>query len=366
MSGDGRWPIVVLGATGMVGQRAVSLLRNHPTLRLAGLAASERSAGRSYREACRWHLGGEPYAGLGDMPVLPCDAEVVAQACGGPAFALSALDTAAAESIEPKFADAGFAVVSNASAYRMAADVPLLVPEVNADHLALVSRQGRRGSLVTNPNCTAIPVVMPLAPVLRTVGVEAVFVASYQAVSGAGYPGESAWDMVANVRPHPGNEEEKLTLEPPKMLGTVGPNGVVPADFAISGRCVRVPVADGHLVAIGVRTKHPLSPGDFVELLRTWSPDSTAGLPSAPSPLFVFRDERDRPSPRFDADNGAGMAITIGRVERCPVMGLKFFALSHNTVRGAAGAAILNAELMAARGLFGPRPQAGSLTRPPR
>ncbi len=348
MSGnDGRRPVVVLGATGMVGQRAVTLLRGHPTLRLAGLAASERSAGKSYREACRWHLGGEPYAGLGDEPILPCDPA----ALGPPGLALSALDTAAAQTVEPAFAQAGWTVVSNASSYRMAPDVPLLIPEVNADHLALVARQRTRGCIVTNPNCTSIPVTLPLAPVLRAVGVEAVFVASYQAVSGAGYPGESAWDMIGNVRPHPGNEEEKLTIEPPKMLGRLTERGVEPADFALSARCVRVPVADGHLVAVGLKAKQRLSPADFVELLRTYASPATAGLHSAPTPLFHFRDERDRPSPRFDADNGAGMAITIGRVERCPVMGLKFFALSHNTVRGAAGAAILNAELIAARGL---------------
>jgi aspartate-semialdehyde dehydrogenase len=345
---EARIPVVVLGATGMVGQRALTLLREHPMLRVAGLAASERSAGKSYREACRWHLGGEPYAGFGDLPVLPCEPGAFTEA---PGFALSGLDADAARTIEPRFAEAGYAVVSNASAFRMAPDVPLLIPEINADHLALVERQKWRGSIVTNPNCTSIPVTMPLAPVLRAVGVEAVFVSSYQAVSGAGYPGESAWDMVANVRPHPGNEEEKLTIEPPKMLGRVGPEGIVPADFAISGRCVRVPVADGHLVAVGVRTRQPLSPADFAELLRTYRCEDTEGLPSAPRPLFVLRDERDRPSPRFDADAGAGMAVSVGRIERCPVMGLKFFALAHNTVRGAAGAAVLNAEMMVRRGL---------------
>lgn len=348
---DDRLPVVVLGATGMVGQRAVQLLAEHPRLRVAGLAASERSAGKRYREACQWHLGGEPYAGLGDQPVLPCDPAPVRAATGSGGIALSALETGAAKEIEPHFAADGWAVVSNASAWRMAAEVPLVIPEVNADHLALIERQSTPGCIVTNPNCTSMPIAIALAPLMQAVGVEAVFAASYQAVSGAGYPGESAWDMVGNVRPHPGNEEDKVGLEPKKILGRLGAAGVEPADFEISARCVRVPVADGHLVALGVRTRQPLDPKDALELYRTFDPEATRDLATAPRPVFHLRDDRDRPSPRFDADNGGGMAVTIGRVERCPVMGLKLFALAHNTVRGAAGAAILNAELLVARGL---------------
>lgn len=341
-------PIVVLGATGMVGQRALTLLRDHPYLRVAAIAASDRSAGKRYRDACRWHLPGDPYAGFGEWPVLRCDPHEIAAAVGRPCLALSALDTAAATDLERPFAAAGFAVVSNASSHRADEDVPLLVPELNAPHLALIDRQVGPGLLLTNPNCTVLPVVFALAPLLRTVGVEAVCVSSWQAVSGAGYPGESAWDMLGNVRPHPGNEEEKLQQEARRILGALDGDRVVPADFAISARCVRVPVVDGHLVSLQVRTRDPIEPDDAIALLAGFDPG--LDLPSAPHPLMVYRDGRDRPSPRMDAEVGSGMAISFGRVERCPTMGLKLFALAHNTVRGAAGAAILNAELLVRTG----------------
>jgi aspartate-semialdehyde dehydrogenase len=351
MSPDQPIPVVILGATGMVGQRALGLLKDHPWFRVAGLAASDRSAGRTYREACQWLFPGEPWAGMGDQRVLPCDPAAVAAQVGRSGIALSALTSAAARDTEPAFARAGWMVVSNASAYREAPDVPLIIPEVNADHLALIDRQPGPGALVTNPNCTTMPLVLALAPLHRTVGLEAVTVASYQAVSGAGYPGESAWDMVGNVRPHPGDEEEKVASEPKKILGRLDDGGVVPADFALSARCVRVPVADGHLVAVQVRTRDPISPQDAVELLRTW--DSGLETPSAPHPPLRVVEPRDRPSARWDADAGAGMAVTVGRVEHCEVMGLKLFALAHNTIRGAAGAAVLNAELLVAAGRVG-------------
>jgi aspartate-semialdehyde dehydrogenase len=327
----------------MVGQRALTLLTDHPEFSIAALAASPRSAGKPYAKACDWHLPGTPHAGFGDVVVRSCDPKAIAADFPG-AICLSALDSGAARELEAPFADAGLHVVSNASAHRQDVDVPLIIPEINPDHLALLDRQDRTGSILTNPNCTSMPVAIVLAPILRSVGIEAVTVASYQAVSGAGYPGESAWDMVGNVRPHPGDEEQKLALEPKKILGTLTDDGVQFADFAMSARCVRVPVADGHLVAVHVRTRDPLSPRDAVALLSEW--DAGLDLPSAPKPLLIHRDSRDRPSPRFDADNGNGMAVTFGRVEACPVMGLKLFAIAHNTIRGAAGAAVLNAEMM--------------------
>jgi len=339
-------PVVILGATGMVGQRAVQLLDKHPWFELMALAASERSAGKRYADATAWRLPGDLYCGLEDEIVRACDPGELTKLAGGPGIALSALDSKAAEVLEKPFAQAGWTVVSNASAHRMDADVPLVIPEVNADHLALCDRQDTEGVILTNPNCTSMPVAIALAPIHRAVGIEAVTVASYQAVSGAGYPGESAWDMVGNVRPHPGNEEEKLALEPRKILGDLGPQGVTLADFAISARCVRAPVADGHLVAVHIKTRQPLSPSDATALLSGFA---GLDLPSSPDPLLVHRSPRDRPSPRFDIDNGGGMAVSFGRVERCAVMGLKLFVLAHNTVRGAAGAAILNAELMASR-----------------
>lgn len=338
-------PVAILGATGMVGQRMLRMLKDHPWFEVTALAASERSAGRRYAEACGWRLGGRSHDGHGDREVLACDPKVLADAMDGPSIALSALDTAPARELERAFAAAGFTVVSNASAWRMAEDVPLILPEVNADHLALVRQQPTLGKLITNPNCTSMPVVMALKPLLDAFGLEAVTVASYQAVSGAGYPGESAWDMIGNVHPHAGNEEEKLMEEPAKMLGRLVKGRIEPAQFALSARCVRVPVADGHLVALHVRTKLPCSPADARAALEGWRP--ALGLPLAPEPVIEIAEERDRPSPRFDADRGGGMAITVGRIEACPVMGLKLFALAHNTVRGAAGGAILNAELWA-------------------
>lgn len=341
--------VIVLGATGMVGQRLVSLLADHPWFEVAALAASERSAGKRYAEACAWRLPGEPWAGLGDVEVLPCEPEAVAKTVDAGAIALSALDTAPAKTIEVAFAEAGFAVVSNASAYRMDPRVPLVIPEINADHLALLDTQPWAGALVTNPNCTAMPVAMALAPLHRAFGVEALTVASYQAVSGAGYPGESAWDMADNVHPHPGNEEDKLTQEPQRILGGLVDGAVVPAEFVVSARCVRVPTSDGHLVGMHVRTTTPCSPEEAIEVLEAFDPGLE--LPTAPRPVLVHRPFRDRPQPRLDRDNGGGMAATFGRVERCPVMGLKLYALAHNTLRGAAGAALLNAELLRMRGL---------------
>jgi aspartate-semialdehyde dehydrogenase len=339
----GKVPVVVLGATGMVGQRLIELLRDHPWFTVGALAASHRSAGKTLREATRWHLPGEPYAGHADSPVFASDPDALAAVLGGPGIALSALDTTAAEEIEHRFAQAGWVVISNASAHRADADVPLIIPEVNADHLLLTKAQGWKGAIVTNPNCTSMPLVLTLKPLIDAVGVEAVTVSSYQAVSGAGYPGESAWDMIGNVHPHAGNEEAKLVEEPRKMLGTLEGDRVVPADIELSARCVRVPVVDGHLVAVHVKPRTALSPDDAIRILSAWQP--ALGLPSAPSPVLIHTTERDRPSPRFDADRGRGMAVTFGRVERCPVLGLKYFALAHNTVRGAAGGALLNAEL---------------------
>lgn len=340
-------PVVLLGATGMVGQRMAQLLQGHPTLEVVALAASERSAGKRYADACRWHLPGDRHAGLGDMPIIACDTDTVASAVGPGAIALSALPGAAARAIERPLAGRGVHVVSNASAHRMDRDVPLIIPEVNADHLALCETQPESGMLLTNPNCTSMPAVIALAPILRHAGLEAVCLSSYQAVSGAGYPGESAWDMIGNVHPHAGDEEAKVAEEPRKILGALSGDHIQSADFVMSARCVRVAVADGHLVALQFKTRDPLSAADCAELLRTFDPK--LDLPGVPRPLIHVAGERDRPSPKFDANAGHGMAVTVGRIEACPVMGLKLFALCHNTVRGAAGAAILNAELVLSR-----------------
>ncbi len=339
-----RLPVVVLGATGMVGQRIVQRLAGHPQLRVVAVAASARSAGRPYREACTWRLPGVPFGECGDMPVLPCDPDAMPTQAR---VALSALDRVPALDIEAAFRSAGWAVVSNASAWREDPLVPLVIPEVNAHHLRLCTQQPGDGYIVTNPNCCAIPLALTLAPLHQRFGVEAVVTATWQAVSGAGYPGESSWDMVGNVHPHNAREEEKLQTEPLKILGGAD----TPAEIAISARCVRVPSADGHLLSAQLRLTGNPSPAEVTEALRSFEPPIPP-IPSSPRPLFHFGLYRDRPSPRFDCDNGDGMAITVGNIERCPVMGVKLFTLAHNTIRGAAGAAIANVELIRALDLL--------------
>ena len=326
-------PVAILGATGMVGQRFVQLLQGHPLFHVAELAASPRSAGRPYEEAAPWRLGGEnPMPGV---PVLPCDPAVVRSP-----VVFSALDAAAAREVEPSFAAAGRAVLTNASPFRMAEGVPLLIPEVNPDHAEWV--RGRSGYIVANPNCTHQAMTIALAPLHRQWMVEAACVASYQAVSGAGYPGESAWDILGNVHPIAGDEEAKVASEPRKILDAPG--------LRISARCVRVPVTDGHLVALQVRLATDPGPDAIAEALASFVGPHL--LPSSPRPLIHLAIGPDRPSPRLDADRGGGMAVTVGRVERCEVMTVKFFALAHNAIRGAAGGAIANAELLHLRGLL--------------
>jgi len=341
-----RVPVAILGATGMVGQRMVQLLEGHPWLELVTLGASERSAGRSYGEAAPWRLPGACPPRVAAMTVQPCEP---AHLPPGLKLVLSALDARPARAIEAAFRDAGCAVVTNASAHRMDPQVPLLIPEVNPGHLGLCDAQTggdpHRGYIVANPNCCAIPVAMALAPLQERWGVQAAIVSTWQAVSGAGYPGESAWDMIGSVHPHPGNEEEKLREEPQKILGAAG----APATFPVSARCVRVPTADGHLVAIHARLAGSPSVQEVHQALATWTGSGPA-LPSCPQPPLILTERRDRPATRFDVDAGGGMAITVGRIEACEIMGVKLYALAHNTIRGAAGAAIANAELLVATG----------------
>lgn len=325
--------VAILGATGMVGQRFVQLLAGHPVFRVAELCASERSAGRRYEDAAPWRLGGDNP--LPDAEVLPCDPGAVRSR-----VVFSALDSAAARTVEPAFRDAGRAVLTNASPFRMAEGVPLLVPEVNPEHAEWV--RGKAGFIVANPNCTHQALTLALAPLHRRWGVQAVSCASYQAVSGAGYPGESAWDMLGNVHPHPGDEEEKVASEPRKILDA--------PDLRISARCVRVPVSDGHLVAAQVLLAEDPGLDAIVEALRSFV--GPYALPSSPRPLLHLLAGRDRPQPRLDADRGRGMAVSLGRIERCEVFTVKFFALAHNAIRGAAGGAIANAELLLEKGIL--------------
>lgn len=344
----------ILGATGMVGQRFVSLLERHPWFDMAWLAASDRSAGKTYAEACSWHLRAAMPAAAREMMVHECKPDG-SHRDQIPLLLFSSLDSKVAGEVEHAFAQAGHVVVSNSSNYRMEPDVPLLIPEVNHEHLALVrvqrQRRGWKGMIVTNPNCTTIGLVMSLAPLERTFGLEKVLLTSMQAVSGAGYPGVPTLDILGNVIPYIKSEEEKVEQETQRLLGKLVDGHVRPGDFAVSAHCNRVMVEDGHTESISVALKSKPKLEDLIEAWRSYrSLPQERKLPSAPAHPIVVREEKDRPQPRFDVETEGGMATVVGRARPCPVLQFKYTALSHNTIRGAAGAALLNAELMKSEG----------------
>ncbi len=345
-----RLPVGVLGATGMVGQRFVQMLEHHPWFEVAWLAASDRSEGKLYGEAVKWRMKTSLPERIAGMKLSWSNS-----AEGAPKIIFAALDAAIATELEPIFAKAGCAVVSNSSAFRMQKDVPLVIPEVNGDHLKLLETQRWRkesgGYIVTNPNCSAIGLVMALAPLRRQFGLEKVIAVTMQAVSGAGYPGVASFDILGNVIPYIAKEEEKMEEETLKLLGKLNGNAVDPAPFAMSAQCNRVAVEDGHTESVSVKLTRKTSDKD---ILAAWNSFRSAPqelkLPSAPEQPLLYFDASDRPQPRFDADRGAGMTTSIGRLRPCSVFDWKFTVLSHNTIRGAAGAALLNAELLQAQG----------------
>ena len=342
-----RIDVGILGATGMVGQQFMSRLANHPWFNVSWLAASERSEGKTYSEAAPWRLAAP-------MPPAVRNANVEACVPGrGPKVVFSALDAKAADVLEGSFAAAGHIVLSNAKTHRMDPLVPLLIPEVNADHLNLLPEQrahkGWSGAIVTNPNCATVVLAMALAP-LRQFGIRRVVVTTMQAVSGAGYPGVASLDILGNIIPFiGGGEEEKIESETGKILG--GDGGRSPLDAIISAQVNRVPVIDGHSMTVSVELAARPSAEAVSEALRTFrGRPQELQLPSAPHPPIVVMTESNRPQPRLDADLGNGMAVSVGRVRSCPVLTHKFVALGHNTIRGAAGASVLNAELMHKQG----------------
>jgi len=352
MSNSAKRRVGILGATGTVGQRLIHMLRDHPLFVVSALAASDRSEGKRYGEVCQWKLPYEMPAEVRDMPVVPCrpplDCDVV----------IASLPSDIAVEAEAAFAQAGYPVISNSSAYRMAADVPLLVPEINPEHLDIIPVQQRRrgyerGFMITNPNCTTIGLVMALAPLHQRFGLEAVMMTSMQAISGAGYPGVASMDIIDNVVPFISGEEEKVEVEPQKILGRVSEGAIESAPFLVSAQCNRVPVQDGHLESVRVRLARPATIDEVREawISFTGLPQELK-LPSAPAQPIMVRDEKDRPQPRLDRDAGGGMTTVIGRLGRDTILDYKFTLISHNTVRGAAGAALLNAELLVARGLL--------------
>ncbi len=345
-------PVGVLGATGAVGQKFVTLLENHPWFELTELAASDRSAGKIYKEATVWRQYKPIPKRLEDQIVKPCEPALDCR------VVFSGLDSSVAGEIEESFAKAGYVVVSNSRNHRMDDDVPLLVPEVNPDHLGLIKtqreRRGWTGAIVTNPNCSTIGLVMALAPIHQAFRVKRVIVATMQALSGAGYPGHSAIDMLGNIIPFiGGGEEEKMETEPLKIMGTLDGGEIRFADCRISAHTNRVFVEDGHLECVSVELERKAKPDDVARVLTQFSSlPQELKLPSAPERPVIVTDERDRPQPRFDRDAGNGMSAVVGRIRECPVFDIRFVVLSHNTIRGAAGAAILNAELMKARGMI--------------
>ncbi len=344
----------ILGATGAVGQKFVEILAGHPWFEITALAASERSAGRSYREVVNWIGGGTIPAGIADMtvenatPDLDCD------------FVFSGLDARVAGDLEERFARAGYPVISNARNHRMDPYTPLLIPEVNPDHTALIERQPWGGGfIVTNPNCSTVGLVCALRPLVDAFGVEAVQVTTFQALSGAGYPGVPALDILGNVVPYIGGEEEKMATEPRKLLGTLTPDGIAPLRVAVSAQCNRVPVLEGHLECVSVKLERPVTPEDARRAFREFrSPLVGLDLPTAPDRfLEVFEDPRF-PQPVRHIGLGEGMTVSVGRIRPCEVLDLKFVVLVHNTIRGAAGGAVLNAELLVKQGYLKSREEA--------
>ena len=339
----------ILGATGTVGQRFIQLLERHPWFQVTWLAASDRSVGKRYADACQWKLETplpERIAGMTLQPNTPQPET--------PAIIFAALDAEIARDLEPKFAAAGCAVISNSSAFRMAPDVPLVTAEVNADHLSMLEAQPTRrssgGFIVTNANCCAIGLVLALKPLETRFGIESLFISTMQAVSGAGYPGVSSLDILGNVVPFIRNEEEKLQEEVGKMLGSYGNGQVEHLPAKVSAHCNRVPVVDGHTECVSIKLRTPATGEEILEAWRSFRPLDGRQLPSAPDFPVLYTDAADRPQPKLDLNAGHGMSTTVGRLRPCNLLDWKFVLLTHNVIRGAAGAAVLNAEVLARLG----------------
>ncbi|MGB9078792.1 MAG: aspartate-semialdehyde dehydrogenase [Terracidiphilus sp.] len=344
--------IGILGATGMVGQRYIQLLENHPWFQITWLAASDRSSGKPYGEAARWRLDTPLPERIAKMTVSPAEPE------GAPRIIFASVDAAIAREMEPKFATAGCAVISNSSALRMAPNVPLVIPEVNAEHLHLIEEQPWRkqsgGYVVTNPNCSTIGLVMALKPIEERFGIERIFVTTMQAVSGAGYPGVASMDILDNVVPYIGGEEEKMEAETLKLLGKLEGSHVAPLRARITAHCNRVPVVDGHTECVSIQLTRKATADEIRAAWGQYKPLAGKDLPFAPQQPVQFAGQPDRPQPRLDRNRENGMAVAVGRLRPCNLLDWKFVLLSHNTVRGAAGATILNAEMLASLGKLDP------------
>ncbi len=339
----------ILGATGMVGQKFVELLASHPWFEITALAASDRSVGKRYGDAMKWAMTTALPKNIAEMPVVACLPNLPCK------VVFSGLDSSVAGQIETDFAKAGYKVISNSSNHRMAPNVPLLVPEINSEHLELIQHQPfGQGAIITNPNCSVIGITMALKPLLDHWGIEAVNVVTLQALSGAGYPGVPSMDILDNVIPYISNEEAKVESEPLKILGSFQSKQIVPYPMQVSAQCTRVSVSDGHLACVSVKLKKKAKANEIIAAWQGFAAEPQhLKLPMAPkSPIVYLEDER-HPQPKLHRTLGGGMAVSVGRLRECPLMDWKFVLLSHNTVRGAAGCAILNAELMAKKGYLG-------------
>jgi len=346
----GQIEVGILGATGAVGQQFIALLASHPWFKVKWLGASQRSEGKAYRDAAAWRL---PAALPDEVARMDVDAATPGRA---PKLVFSGLDSSVAGEIEGAFAQAGHLIISNSKNYRMEADVPLLIPEINVDHLALLDVQaacrGWKGRIVTNPNCSTIVLSMALAP-LRPFGLKSVMLTTLQAISGAGYPGVASWDILGNVIPFIDGEEHKIETETRKILGCYGDRKIIPHPVTVSATTTRVAVQDGHTESISVALANPPSAEAVIDAFNSFKGrPQQLGLPSAPAQPVVYLTEPNRPQPSLDVDRSHGMAVSVGRLRPCPLFDYKFIALGHNTIRGAAGAAILNAELMHQEGLL--------------
>ncbi|MCB0032416.1 MAG: aspartate-semialdehyde dehydrogenase [Anaerolineales bacterium] len=344
-------PVGILAATGSVGQRFIMHLIDHPWFEIAALTGSERTVGRPYGEGVNWLLEGDVPAQVADMIVQPTEPNLDVQ------VVFSALPTADAKELEPEFAKAGYMVLTNASPYRMDPYVPLLIPEVNPSHTGMIPYQqeayGWKGFLIANANCSTTSIVLPMKILHDAYGLDSAVVVTMQAISGAGYPGVPSLDIMDNIVPHIGGEDAKLEREPRKLCGEFREGEFVLADFVVSAQANRVPVIDGHLGSVSVKTKKPVSAEEVIELFKNWQPEPLVQqLPTMPEQVFIYRPEENRPQPRLDRNSGNGLAWTVGKVRECPVNDVRFLAIAHNTLRGAASGSILNAELLVLQGII--------------
>ena len=345
-------PVGILAATGSVGQRFVEHLVDHPWFEIAALTGSSRTAGRPYGEGVNWLLDGDPPQEVADMIVQPTEPDLDVKVL------FSALPTAQARELEPQFAAAGYIVLTNASPYRMDPYVPLLIPEVNPDHSNIIPYQqeayGWPGYIVANANCSTTSIVLPMKVLQEAYGLQSAVVVTMQAISGAGYPGVPSLDIMDNIVPYIGGEDGKLESEPRKLCGTFKDGRIDLADFVVSAQANRVPVIDGHLASVSVKLEREVTAAEAIELFQNWQPPEICRqLPSMPDPVLIYRPEENRPQPRLDRDAGGGLAWTVGKVRECPVNDIRFLAIAHNTLRGAASGSVLNAELLVLQGFIG-------------